>query len=1347
MDFLTPEIKMSRTGTIEISPAYSLSRPKDLMIRGKRFYAIWDEERNLWSTSEFRAFELIDKEMSKFRDRYLEEHPYFDQKMIRVNYLRNSSNGMAVRWQQYTQKLLPDSYTELDNKIIFANTEYSRDDYVSSVLSYPLEESSIDNYNELMSTLYDPDERKKIEWAIGSIVNGDSKWIQKFMVFVGDAGTGKSTVLKIIRMLFEDYCVRIDAKALGAGKDFALEPLTKKTALVAIQDDADLSKIEDNTKLNSLVSHEYMVVNEKFKAMYETQFKCFIFLGSNKEVMITDARSGLLRRLIDVEPSGRKLSAKKYYDIMEKIKFELGGIAWHCKQVYEADKFAYDTYFPVRMIRATNHMYNFVEEHASVISDGTRLLDAWDMYQRYCTQSKVAYPLSKQKFKNELMQYFKKFTPDGQINEKHVYNYYSGFRWEKIGKFKDVDTGKIEKYDGGLVLDYTMSLFDAVAAGYPAQYASDDEVPLKKWSDVTTTLKDIDTTKLHYVKLPLNHIVIDFDLRDEKGEKSKVLNLEASSKWPETYAEFSKGGNGIHLHYIYTGDPEKLAPLYSDGIEIKVFKGNSSLRRRLSCCNNKPIATISSGLPLKGEKMVNFDAVKDEKHLRALIAKNLRKGILPATKPSVDLIYKTLEEAYESGIPYDVTDMRADVMAFANNSTNNSDYCVKLVAKMKFQSEESAKNIENYVDETMKFYDVEVFPNLFVIVWKEPGKPCVKMINPDPSEVKELLRHKLVGFNCRRYDNHIMYARSMGYSEEELFKLSQKIVNGDRNAFFREAYNLSYTDIYDFASAGNKMSLKKWEIKLGIHHLELGLPWDQPVPEELWEKVADYCINDVVSTEATFNALQEDWLARQILADLAGLTVNDTTNTLTTRIIFGEDRNPQGEFNYRDLSKPVKSIPEDQLMFLKRIMPEMVEEPHGEEESILPYFPGYVFDKGVSTYKGKVASEGGYVESEPDMYGDVALLDVMSMHPHSTLAEVLFGVRYTERFYELVYGRVDIKHEEWDEINDILEGKLTKWVDKVKSGELTSKGLANALKTAINSVYGLTDAGFENPFRDPRNIDNIVAKRGALFMIDLSEAVKAKGFKVAHIKTDSIKIPDATPEIIDFVFHFGKRYGYTFEHEATYDKMCLVNDAVYIAKYASVEKCQKLYGYVPGDNKKHPGEWTATGAQFAQPYVFKTLFSHEPIEFVDMCETKTVKTAMYLDMNENLGEGEHSYKFVGKAGQFTPILPGKGGGELVSERGEKYNAVTGTKGFRWLESEIVRSLGKEADIDKSYYYQLVDEAIKDISEFGDFNWFAGDADYNGHLPFEESESKKMAEVGQSLAAGMNDEDEWKLPFD
>jgi len=250
-----------------------------------------------------------------------------------------------------------------------------------------------------------------------------------------------------------------------------------------------------------------------------------------------------------------------------------------------------------------------------------------------------------------------------------------------------------------------------------------------------------------------------------------------------------------------------------------------------------------------------------------------------------------------------------------------------------------------------------------------------------------------------------------------------------------------------------------------------------------------------------------------------------------------------------------------------------------------------------------------------------------------------------------------------------------------------SQALAYALKIVINIVYGLTSAKFDNPFRDPRNKDNIVAKRGALFMIDLKHAVQEKGFSVAHIKTDSIKIPDATPEIIEFVMKFGAEYGYQFEHETTYDKFCLVNDAVYIAR---------------GGDK-----WTAVGAQFQHPVVYKTLFTGEELIFDDYCETKSVtQGAMYLDFEWNtpMVSADGRMKFVGRTGRFVPVVESAGGGILYRVKDEKSYAVTGTKGYVWLESDVARQLGEDS-IDKSYFAKLVQTARDTIDYYGPFAEF------------------------------------------
>ena len=1319
----------SNKNNVEIIPTFRLyPKSQDLMIRGGDFYAVWVESKGLWSTNEDDALSLIDSELTKYADDYRIKNP---EANLKIQYTWDSNSGSIDRWHKYCQKQKRDSFEMLDETIIFANTETDKKNYASKRLSYSLEKGNIDNYNKLIGTLYDPEERHKIEWAIGSIIQGDSKFIQKFLVFYGAAGTGKSTILNIIQKLFEGYYSVFDAKALGsASNSFALEAF-RSNPLVAIQHDGDLSRIEDNTRLNSLVSHELMTVNEKFKSTYANRFKCFLFMGTNKPVKITDGKSGLIRRLIDVHPSGNKLPAKEYRDVVKKVDFELGAIAWHCREVYLENPDAYDDYIPTAMLGASNDFYNFVIDayHVFKSQNGTTLKAAWEMYKNYCDDAKVGYPLSQRAFKEELKNYFHTYSDRFNLDDgSRVRSYYEGFKTSIFEENHTENKKSVMKETIDAFIDFKEqpSIFDTECAECPAQYASSKETPSKKWDDVTTILKDLDTSRTHYVKIPEKHIVIDFDIKDESGNKSFEKNLEAAKKFPATYAELSKSGQGIHLHYIYNGDVTKLSRVYADSVEIKVFTGKSSLRRKLTKCNGLPIKSISSGLPTKGEKkMVSSDVIKSEKGLRSLIERNLRKEIHPGTKPSCDFIYKILEDAYEQGLKYDLSDMKNQIYAFAAHSTNQSEYCVKLVKQMHFKSDESSTPVDTESAQ-MVFYDIEVFPNLLLVNWKIRGEghKIVRMINPKPEEIEDLLKFRLVGFNCRRYDNHIIYARLMGYNNEQIYNLSQRIINGERNAFFGEAYNLSYTDIYDFASAGNKKSLKKLEIEMGIHHQELGLPWDQPVPENLWPKVSEYCDNDVIATEAAFDYLSADWTARQILADLAGLTVNDTTNTLTTRFIFGKNKTPQSQFCYRDMSKPVTSLDPEVKKFLDEACPEMMSQRHGPEKSLLPYFPGYKFESGVSTYKGEIVGEGGYVYAEPGMHYHVALLDIASMHPHSLIAECLFGPEFTRRFREIVEGRVNIKHEAWDIVNSMLGGVLTPYVQKVINGEMKTKDLANALKTAINSVYGLTSANFDNPFRDIRNKDNIVAKRGALFMIDLKEEVQKRGFTVAHIKTDSIKIPNATPEIIQFVMDFGRKYGYTFEHEATYDRMCLVNDAVYICRYDD-------------------GHWDATGTQFAVPYVFKTLFSKEKIEFNDLCETKSVTSALYLDMNEHLPDvsdaekdlakietkfkkGEideaeyntrkeeygliiatgHDYKFIGKVGAFCPIKPGCGGGLLVREKDGKYYSATGSKGYRWLESEMVQN--NQDIIDISYYKELVDTAVETISEYGDFEMFVSD---------------------------------------
>ncbi len=1236
------QIDEKKDGGLTLTPSFVVGRSKDLMVRGRSFYAIWDEEAGLWSTDEYDVGRLVDKEMREYAAKN------YPDTRVSIKSLSNFNSKTWINYRMFVSNV-SDSFHQLDENLTFANQETKRSDYVSRRLPYSLEEGDYSSWDELVGTLYSVEERRKIEWAIGSIISGDSKKIQKFFVFYGSPGTGKGTVISIIEKLFEGYTATFEAKALGNGaRDFAMEPF-KANPLVAIQHDGDLSKIDDNTKLNSIVAHENMRMNEKYKPSYTARVNALLFMGTNQPVKISDAKSGIIRRLVDIHPTGVPIPSNLYNTLTSRIDFELGAIASHCLQVYRSlGRNYYNSYRPTEMMLQTDVVFNFIEASYDVFKyqDGVTLKQAYEMYKEYCGSTGIEKPLPQYKLREELRNYFDEFKDRAEVDGEVLRSYYSGF---SANKFK---TPIKDDTVFSLVIEDKVSLLDNTLGDEFAQYSTDDGIPSLPWSKVTSRLNELDTHKEHYVRVPTNHIVIDFDLKGENGGKALSRNLEAASNWPPTYAELSKSGQGVHLHYLYDGDVSELSRVYAEGIEVKVFSGKAALRRRLSKCNAVPIATIKGGLPLKEKaKVLSADTIQSEKGLRDLIARNFKKEIHPGTKPSIDFIAKILEDAYASGLSYDVTDLRPKVIAFANNSTNQALACLKIVQRMRFSSEEIPGTIPAPrdpvdIDQPLVFYDVEIFPNLFVVCWKYRGSnEVVRMVNPDAKAVEGLLKLRLVGFNNRRYDNHIIYGAYMGLSIGQLYELSQRLIGNKNNATYAAAYSLSYTDIWDFSS--KKQSLKKFEIELGLPHMELDHPWDKPVPPELVDKVVEYCVNDVLATEATFEEREQDFVARQILAELSGLTVNDPTAKHTAQIIFQGDRNPQRSFVYTDLSEE---------------------------------FPGYEFDMGTSSYMGEEVGEGGYVYAEPGMYDNVALLDIASMHPTSLIHLNMFG-EYTKNFKDLMDARLAIKRGKYDEARTMLDGKLAPYL----KNEGSAKELSYALKIVINIVYGLTSATFDSPFRDKRNKDNIAAKRGALFMVQLKHHLQDLGYKVVHIKTDSVKIANADDEVIDLIFDFGQKYGYTFEHENTYQKFCLVNDAVYVAKTSN------------GNDV----DWTAVGAQFKVPYVFKTLFSGDPIQPKDLAETKQVaKGHMVLEFPS----GPH---FVGRTGRFTPVTEASGhGGKLMRVHEGKSYAVSGTKGYLWAETEVAQGENfLPEDIDYSYFEKLVDDAKKTINKFGSYERF------------------------------------------
>lgn len=1325
---------------------------KDLMIRGRDFYAIYNEESGLWEMTESRAIELIDAQVRDYATKDAGDTVYDEEHGPLVKLIEDTDNRLISQWHTYCQKDMRDNWIPLDQKIIFSNQEPTRSDHVSKVLDYPLQEGSTEYYNKILDAtyggLYLPTELEKMEWMIGCALAGDGKKIQKMLVLYGQPGTGKGTAIDIYKSILESGAITFEAKTLCGHDAFGADFL-ENDSVMAFDSDAEMSIITSKTTLNKIISHERIRVNVKFKAPFYVSPNCLLVVASNDPIQLAP-NSGMNRRVIDVRPTGKRIPSDEYDDYIEHVPFEKSGIAYKCLATYKKlGRHYYDHYVAEDMLSRTSPFQNFVTENYIFLKGGVSLANAYKRYCDYAQESNFKNILVRYKFRDTLKLYFNKYE-DGK---------FSDFKPEMIGMGEQTDyipEKKDSKAVGWLVLNKTVSLLDKVFADCKAQYEQDNpDHPLKyDWDHCPTTLKDLDTSKVHHLLPPdSTYITMDFDIYGEDGEKNFDLNLAAAEKFPPTYAEVSKSGSGIHLEYKYTGgDPDELSRIFGPNIEIKVFTGKASLRRKVTLCNDLPIAELSSGLPLKEVKKKVFDeeSFVSESKLVNCIKKALRKGYneLPSTKQNIFFIEELLKEAFGSGKTYDVRMLRPAVTKFGLSSHHNADKCKDVIGRMLWCSQDvldaekvsetvpdPAATDPDYDSRPIIFLDCEIFPSymqavdmgvdvpddipadtpaLFLVNWKfdNDEETCVRMVNPRPREVEDLFDlYRVIGFNNRNYDNHMLYARAQGYTSEELYELSSRLINNRTamQARFGAAYNLSYTDVYDLASAGNKMGLKKWEIKLMKlgkvkHHIEWNHPWNQPVPQKDWERVAEYCDNDVITTQALYHHLKDDVLAREILAALAkpyGGTMNSTTNQLTNMIVFEGNKYPG--LIYTDFSTGKQYGPDEPFKMPIMEWDEYValgDDWTGAVPVNQNHFPGYhlVRDKNGklhNMYRGVDVGFGGYVYATPGMYGRAVTKDVASMHPHSIKELNLFD-KYTQNYVDLMDARIFIKHGDYEDAKKLFNGALAPYL----TDEKAAKNLSKALKTALNSAYGLTSASFQNAMKDSRNINNIVALRGALVMKQLQDTVESMGFTVIHIKTDSIKIANPTDELLDYIDNYGKEYGYTYEVEHTWEKICLVNKAVFIGRHDTDDP-----DYISNpdkSNKDFPNRWEAVGTQFQIPYVFKSLFSHEKIDFYDMCETINVMSgSLHLIYK---GKVERDI-FVGRVGLFCPMKVH--GGQLIVRRDDgRVAAPAGTKDYIWMETETVQDRNLEDDINLDYYKSKCDEAIETISQFGDFNTFS-----------------------------------------
>ena len=91
MDFVKI-VEKNRRDEVEVFPDFQTGEVKDILGRGKSFYAVWDEERGLWSTKENDVQRLVDKELWDYVEELKKTRDIHGR--LNVKTLKSNSSGV-----------------------------------------------------------------------------------------------------------------------------------------------------------------------------------------------------------------------------------------------------------------------------------------------------------------------------------------------------------------------------------------------------------------------------------------------------------------------------------------------------------------------------------------------------------------------------------------------------------------------------------------------------------------------------------------------------------------------------------------------------------------------------------------------------------------------------------------------------------------------------------------------------------------------------------------------------------------------------------------------------------------------------------------------------------------------------------------------------------------------------------------------------------------------------------------------------------------------------------------------------------------------------------------------------
>jgi len=525
-------------------------------------------------------------------------------------------------------------------------------------------------------------------------------------------------------------------------------------------------------------------------------------------------------------------------------------------------------------------------------------------------------------------------------------------------------------------------------------------------------------------------------------------------------------------------------------------------------------------------------------------------------------------------------------------------------------------------------YDIEVYPNLFVAVFKNSKNKeyeTFTMFNDDDSEIeklKEFLQqgHYFVGFNNVSYDAQIL-EHILRYKKKLtnflLKKESDIIINEIWGKYPEWKFITKQIDLYriwHYNNNARRTSLKWLEFMFRKKSIK-DLPYEHDktiVSQNQVDNVVKYCKYDVDVTEEFFEKSKDRIKHRvKIGKDLKKSVINKSDSSIGELLLL--TRLSEGlQIPISDLKKMrtqrEKIVIKDIIFDYYKNTPitNKVKEEYFSnivlESKIHPDTGNYIFNlKGVKDYTymwddmevvyGMGGIHGcvpkGIYESD-DKY-IIKSCDVTSEYPNIIISNGLYPEHLGSKFVEIYKNKIVDERKKYPKSTHYMENQM--------------------YKLGANAAYGKTNSQYSGLY-DPK-VSVTITVNGQLSKTMLGEFIQqlVPNCRFLMMNTDGLEVMiprDKEKEYMKACNYWEKITGLSLEHD-NYEKLVIDNVNNYIGFYDTGDVKRKGRFYVMDDYDKYQEYHKNSSASIIPEAIFNYFAEDIPVEQTIMKENNIYK--------------------------------------------------------------------------------------------------------------------------------------------